>query len=299
MVEVNKLYQVNRVYRFQVGDAITGQGLDLSQHQVTFDISKTSDNTNKTNSASIEVYNLSDEHLKVVDIDYPAAVFECGYRDIGIKRLFAGKVVDITTRKSGTDRVTQFVLGSAYTEINHSLMSSLVAPGRTVQDVAEDIRKAIPGVNRGVYNGTNLSNPILYGYPLQGTPRHMLDELAKKYSLEWQIDDDVLYVHDNDRANTENFEQAYVVSKFTGLIENAYRVSGDSRRSSRDRAKKPAVQWKMLLNPDIVCGSIVKLEDTLLSGWYKVTSLRHYGDFRGTNWYTDIRAEAITKVNKF
>lgn len=292
------LYQINRQYRLRVGDGIEGQGLDITDLQVTFDISKTSSNTDKTNSASIEIYNLSEDSLKVLDVDYPAAVFECGYRDLGIKRLFAGQVVNVTTRKSGTDRITQIQMGDSYVELNHQIMSSLVAPGRTVQDVAEDIRKAIPGVSRGVYNGTNLSNPIIYGYPLQGTPKDMLNELSRKYFLEWQIDDGVLYVHDNDRANTENFEQAYVVSRYTGLIENAYRVSGDIRRSEQDEAKKQSVQWKMLLNPDIVPGSIVKLEDTLITGWMKVTDIRHTGDYRGTNWYTEVKAEAIEKVRK-
>lgn len=298
MTEANKLLQINRQYRLQVGNSVTGEGLDITNLQVTFDISKSSSNKDKTNSASIEIYNLSDENLRLLDVDYPAAVFSAGYRDIGIKRLFAGQVTNVTTRKSGTDRITQIQMGAAYTELNHQILSSLVAPGRTVQDVADDIRKAIPGVSRGVYNGTNLNNAVLYGYPLQGTPKEMLDELSEKYSLDWQIDDDILYVHNNDRGNTENFEQAYVISRYTGLIENAYRTSGDIRRSEKDKAKIQSVQWKMLLNPDIVPGDIVKLEDTLITGWYKVTDLRHYGDWRGSAWYTDVRAQAIEKVEK-
>lgn len=291
--------QRNRAYELKIGNAATGDGLLInSSLQVTFDISKTADNKNKTNSAAIEIYNLSDESLKVLDTDYPAAYFSAGYVDIGMKLLFGGQVTNVATRKSGADRATQITLGSAYTELNHQILNQFTAPNRTIQDVAEDIRKSIPGVSRGVYNGTNLSNPIIYGYPLMGTPKEMLDELSSKYSLEWQIEDDVLYLHDDDRGNRENFEQAYVISKYTGLIDNAYRVSGDVRRSKADKAKKQGVQWKMLLNPDVQAGDIVKLEDTFISGWMKVTDIRHYGDFRGTNWYTECRAVAIEKVVK-
>lgn len=289
---------INRVYELIVGNAVSGEGLLINDLQCTFDISKSSNNKDKTNSASIEIYNLSDESLKLLDVDYPAAVFSAGYRDIGMKRLFAGQVTNVTTRKSGTDRITQILMGAAYTELNHEVMSQLVAPGRTVKDVAEDIRKAIPGVSRSVFNGTNLNNPILYGYPLQGTPKEMLNELAEKYNLDWQIDEDVLYVHDNDRGNSEKFELAYVVNSDTGLIDNAYRASGDIRRSKKDKAKIQAVQWKMLLNPDIVPGDIVRLEDTLITGWYKITDLRYTGDWRGGPWYTEVRATAIEKVNK-
>jgi hypothetical protein len=213
-----------------------------------------------------------------------------------MKRLFAGQITNVTTRKSGTDRVTQIQMGSGYTDLNHTVLSQLTAPGRTVKDVLEDIRKAIPNVSRGVFNGTNLNNPVIYGYPLMGTPKEMLDELSSKYGLHWQVDEDVLYVHDNDRANTENFEQAYVISKYTGLIENAYRVSGDVRRGAKDKSKKQGVQLKMLLNPDIIPGDIVKLEDTLITGWFKVDSMRHTGGWRDSSWYTQLDLSALEKV---
>jgi hypothetical protein len=290
--------QINRAYELIVGNAVSGEGLQINDLQVTFDISKSSSNKDKTNSASIEIYNLSNDNLKLLDVDYPAAVFSAGYRDIGIKRLFAGQVTNVSTRKSGTDRITQILMGGAYTELNHEVMSSLVAPGRTVRDVAEDIRKALPGVSRSVFNGTNLNNPVIYGYPLQGTPKDMLNELSEKYNLDWQIDDDVLYVHDNDRGNSEKFEDAYVISKYTGLIENAYRASGDIRRSEKDKAKIQAIQMKILLNPDIVPGDIILLEDVLFNGYYKITDMRHTGDWRGQAWHSELRATAIEKVNR-
>ena len=288
--------QKDRKYQLIVGDYKNGNGLLIENLQVTFDISKSSDNKNKTNSAAIEIYNLSDESLKILDTDYPAAVFSAGYSGNGIKQLFSGQVSLVTTRKSGTDRVTQLRLGTSYTELNHNVLSQLTSPGRTVKDVFEDIRKAIPGVSRGVYNGTNLNNQVLYGYPLMGTPKEMLNELSEKYQIDWQIDDEVLFAHDKDRANDENFQQAYVISKYTGLIENAYRVTQNSDRSTKDETKKQGVQWRMLLNGDIRAGSIVKLEDTLIQGWYRVDSLRHFGGFRDNDWFTEVQASAIEKV---
>lgn len=297
-MELN-LRQSNRQYELIIGNYQTGDGLRITDLQVQFDISKSTDNKKRTNSASIEVTNLSLEHLKVLDTDYPAAVFSAGYLDTGgPKRLFGGQVTHVSTRKSGTDRVTQITLGSGYTEINHQVLSSIVAPGQTVREVAETLRQALPGVSRGVYNGTNLNNEILYGYPLMGTPKEMLDELSNKYALDWQVDDDTLYIHDNNRATTENFQEAYVISKYTGLVESAYRVSGDRQRSKKDKAKKPGIQMKVLLNPDIKAGDIIRLEDTLITGWLRVDSLRHTGGWRSANWYTEIKASSLEKVVK-
>lgn len=292
------ILQRNRQYRLAVGDYKTGNGLLIEDLQVTFDISKSTNNKNRTNSATIEVYNLSEESLKVLDTDYPAAVFEAGYLGTGgPKRLFAGQVTNISTRKSGTDIVTQITMGSGYVNLNHETLSDVVPPGNNVQDAIEKLRKAI-GADRGVYNGTNLNNEIIYGYPLSGTPKEMLDELAEKYQLDWQLDDGVLYVHDNDRAATEQFQLAYVISPFTGLIERPYRVSGDKRRSKKDKVKKPGVQLKILLNPEIKAGDIIQIEEGLLKGWYKVDSIRHTGSWRGDNWYTEIKGSSLEKVIK-
>ena len=293
-------YQKNRVYTLIVGNPKTNDAFEISNElQVTFDISKTTDNKKKTNSAAIEIYNLSREQIQLLDTDYPAAVFSVGYLDVGnIKRIFSGQVNHVSTRKSGTDVVTQLQVGSGYTELNHDILNEIVSPGQTVKEVAETLRKALPGVSRGVYNGTNLNNEILYGYPLMGTPKEMLDELGEKYGLDWQVDDDVLYVKNKDRPNNENFNQAYVISAYTGLIENAYRVSGDRKRSKKDKAKKPGIQMKILLNPDIKAGDIIKLEDTYITGFFRVDSLRHNGGWRSKQWTTDIKASYIEKVEK-
>lgn len=292
------LLQRNRQYRLIVGDYESGEALEITDLQVTFDISKSSDNKKKTNSAAIEIYNLSDEHIKLLDTDYPAAVFEAGYLDTGgAQRLFSGQVTHVTTRKSGTDRITQVTLGTGYVELNHQVLSEFVPEGQSPKDAANRLVKAI-GADRGVFNGTNLNNPLLYGYPLSGTPKEMLNELCEKYACNWQLDDGVVYIHDNDRGNSENFQEAYVLSKYTGLIETPYRVSGDRQRSKKDKVKKPGVQMKILLNPDIRAGDIIRLEDTLITGWFKVESLRHTGGWRSPSWYTEIRATSLEKVIK-
>lgn len=293
------ILQINRKYRLVIGDYQTGEGLELTQHQISFDILKTSDNSATTNSASIEITNLSDNSLKILETDYPVATFEVGYRNFqNLGMIFGGQIANVSTRKSGTDRVTQLILGSGYTDLNHQTLSKLVPPGKTVRDVCEELVEAFPNISRGVYNGSNLNSVLINGYSISGSLKDSLDTLANTYKLEWRIDDDTLYVNNRDRAESENFDAAYVISPSSGLIEIPYYTSGDKRRSLDDTAKKQSVQFSMLINPDLRAGGIIKLEDTDINGWYKVDTIRYSGSWRGGNWLQEISCSAIEKVIK-
>lgn len=291
------IYQKNRSYSLVFGDINTGDGWEVnSSLNVSFDVNKSSDNKAKTNNCVIEVYNLSKERQKLLEQPYIACVLSAGYEDTEVKRLFAGQVTSATTRKSGTDSITQIQLGDSYTELNHNTLNKLVAPGKSYQDVIGELAKEIPGVSRTVFNGVNINSQVIDGYPLSGTAREMLDEVGKAVDVEWQIDDGVLYIADAGGTHTEDLNTVFVIAQDTGMIERPYAVSGDLRRTARDKAKKGGVQVKILLNPSIVCGSIVKLEDDQFDGFYKVASLRTYGEYRGSNWYTELRLENKVKV---
>lgn len=290
------IYQKNRAYSLIIGDIETGDGFEISELNISFDVSKSSSNKDKTNSCVIEVYNLSKERQKLLERDYIAAVLSAGYHDTAIKRLFAGQVTEATTRKSGTDSITQIRMGSSYTELNHSTLSKYVAPGKTYRDVLEEVRKELPGVSRAVYNGTNLNNPVLDGYPLSGTAREMLDEISEAQQVEWHIDDGVLYANDMSGTSTDNLATSFIINKTTGLIELPYAVSGDRVRAKKDKVKKTGVQMKILLNPEILPGSIILLEDENFEGYYKVDSTRTYGQWRSNDWYTDLRCSQKIKV---
>lgn len=289
--------QLNRGYKLIIGDFKNGNGIAIEDLQITFDINKSSDNSQSTNSATIEIYNLSQASLKFLQTEYPAAVLYVGYMG-ELDMLFAGEVIHRTTRRSGADRVTQLQMGSGYTELNYTTVSQTIPAGRTCRDVVEELRKYMPNVNRGVYNGTNLNSQIVKGYPLSGSVREELDTLCDAHNLEWRVDNNVLYVNDKSRAKNENFNEAFVISPSTGLIDIPYDESGNRRRNKDDPVKKNGVQFQMLINPKVSAGDIIKLEDTEITGWFKVDAVRYSGSYRGGNWIQEVNCSAIERVQK-
>lgn len=292
------ILQRDRKYVLTVGDYKTGDGVQITDLQLRFDVSKSADNKRTGNSATIEVYNLSRATLGKLETEFLEATLAVGYASTGVQTIITGNVTKTTTVKQGTDTVTQLLLGEGYVALNHKRLKSLVAPGETVQDVIEEIRKQMPGVVRGAYIGTNISNKVLYGYPLNGTPRAMLDRLCKEQRLEWRVDNGALYITSENGLLSKDTLSAPRIDVDSGLIDIPFYSSGDSKLPT-NKQHKVGVEFKMLLNPEIVPGKMVYLASSVMpnmTGFYRVNDVRHTGDYRGSDWYTEVTASRVESV---
>lgn len=280
--------QTNRIYSLIVGDVKTGDGWEITDLHITFDISKMSDNKQKNNSATIEIYNLSKEKQRFLERKYIGLVLSVGWLDTGLKRLFAGQVTEASTRKSGADVITILNVGVDYVELNHQTISKIVPEGSTYEDVIKEIAKEL-GTSRNVITGVNCKNPVIDGYPLSGTPRQMLDEVCRANQMDWSIDDKVLYVSDTAESYTTDINSVVVISQSSGLLDRPYLTTGDVNRSVKDKKKKRGLQFRCLIIPELVAGSLIKLEYEELTGYYRIDSMRIKGGWRVDEWFMDIK----------
>lgn len=296
--------QRDRVYELVLGDTSTGDAIVInSSLQLTFEISKSSDNKRGGNSASIEVYNLSPSSVQKLETEYLVCTFKAGYKETGPLVVVQGNVVETKTVKRGVDYITQILMGEGYTELNHTKLKSLVGPGETIGGVIEEIRKQMPGVVRGSIVGSNLNNPVLFGYPLTGTPAEMLRRVCEANRLEYNISGGVLNVSDENGLLSKNQSLAPVVSEQTGLIDIPFYTSAEGRKLPKDKKRRRGVEFKSLLNAEYNPGFIVIIQSKAISGTYRINTSRFTGDFRGGDWYvecfcSDVYAEDLKEEKK-
>lgn len=280
--------QRDRVYVLEVGDYRNGNGLRITEAQISFDISKSSDNKrNNGNSAAIEIYNLTPDQIKLLESEYITCTFSVGYAGIGARVVVQGNVVEIDTRKVGTDFVTQLKMGEGYTDLNHQDLRSVVSPGKKVADVIEEIRQQMPGVARGSYTGTNLNNPVVHGWRLNGTPREALRKLCEAHNIEYSVTGGTLNITDDNGLTTKNTILAPLISPETGLIDAPFFVSERGKKGKSEQRRRRGIQFKALLNTECVPGQLIKVESPFITGHYRVNSTRFSGDFRGGEWYVE------------
>lgn len=289
--------QRKRVYDLVVGDYKTGNGIRITGGipdadgavndglQITFDISKTADaKRTNGNSATIEIYNLNRSHIQLLQGDYLECTFSVGYEDEGVRVVAQGNVVEVKTVKRGTEFITQVRMGEGYSDLNHEKLKGLVSPGSTVEQVLEEIRKQMPNVSRGAYTGTNLNNPIVFGWALNGTPAQMLRKLCEAQNIEYSVTGGVLNVSDENGLYTKDTVLAPVISEQTGMIDSPFHTTEQGRKMKGDNKRRRGVQFKALLNTECTPGKIVKIESDFISGYYRINSARFSGDFRGEDW---------------
>lgn len=286
---VARVLQKDRIYSLVVWDKETGDGWDIRDLHITFDISKMADNSKKDNTATIEIYNLSRDKQNFLEKEYISAALSVGYVDTGLILLFSGQVVEASTRSSGGDVVTTLRIGVAYTELNHKTLNKLIPDGMLVEDVIKEIAGEL-GVSQNVVTGVNCKNPVIDGYPISGTPKDVLNEVCNAHDMDWSIDGDTLYVSDATESHTRDLDSVIIISQASGLIERPYLTSSpDGKSRANAKNKKKGLQFKCLINPELVAGSLIKLEYEELTGYYRIDAIRAYGGWRDNNWYMDIK----------
>lgn len=295
----------DRRYSLTIGDYQTGNGILLTSEdtnrplQITFEVSKTSDIKNKSgNTATIEVYNLSREEQRLLDSQYLNTELRVGYNnEDGLRLIATGNITESSTRKIGTDTITQLQIGEGYVSLRDSRLSQNLSPGQTVADVIRTITDAMPEIARGPIVGTNLNNPIVHGWRLSGNAREELDKITKAYGLEYSISNNVLIVTDVNQPSSKDVVNVPVISEATGMIDSPFRTTERLRLTKKDKRTRPAVQVKTLLNPSFLVSSVVRIESEEITGYFRINSLRYTGDFRGNPWYAELQCSEMTATD--
>lgn len=280
--------QRDRQYELRVSDK-NGKGYVIDNLQIEFTVHKNSNNKQKPNKASVRVYNLSEERQKWFETPFLEVTLSVGYVGLGMHKLFTGQATIVGTQKQGTDTITEIQLDTLYTELNNIKISQTAPAGSSVKDIIE---KAALGMKvvKVVYSGENINKAFVDGYPLMGTPRQILTELAEAFDLEWQVDQQFLYISDVGKSYMTDNSKAYVIGENSGLIERPYYDNIEKRRGKGDKLKEArrGVRLTILLNPAITAGSIVKIDFGEFTGFYKVERLVHKGGIYTEQWETEL-----------
>lgn len=272
---------------FNGGLVINPGGIMRHELMISFDVSKSI--SSSANSASIELYNLTESHRNAMGKEFDEVTLEAGYMPPGggsnVGIIFKGNIRDVAHKRSGEDIVTTISCGDGDKALRKGVTNKSYPKGTPVKTVVEDIYKELEkeGVTRGEWNFPEdvESQKFKRPYAACGSCWREMNTLGRGKQFYWSIQNGAMEIIPGDGF----IGMVALISPKTGMIDTPTITDNGIRVST-------------LLNPEIRPGRRVKVESSIIDlnatdGIYRVSECTFRGDNRDGDFRVDVTGEAV------
>lgn len=266
--------------------------------------------------ADISIYNCVPSMSWVIQKDDPVTL-EAGYQSPGRGLIFSGRVFQpVWERVNETDyRLTLHCLVGLF-EDESGHVSTTIPAGSTYLDAVRQVaREAKPTpIPIDKLDEEALQKPYPRGVPVSGRPRSFFDQVAIDNHLQMWMGWSGVNIRSLASESTVPdvvYAPPYSEATQTQSKQGAarYTLIGTPQQTEW------GIAFRALLDSKLALGSLVKLENVLTKrilqvpgkipspffkdGLYAVARIRHIGDTRGTDWYTEVLGVTQNLVSLF
>lgn len=267
---------------------------ELTEHQLSFSISK--DNNKEPNRAEITIVNASDNLVNYLTNNVKnsiAVVFDAGFEDQELKRLFSGTVHKVSDKKQGEDRNTRVTLKDGAVNVQESITSRSYPKGTKyatiMQDLSQDLGTPVGKIS--IQDNTTTSSPMFF----VGSTAKNMNNIAASINHNFSIQDGAVYV----TSNTHRFKNSVLaVTSNTGLIGSPEPLSMSEKKSKKNKNPGEGIKFTMALEGSILPETTIYVKSDVYDGYFKVTKVTHSGSYEEDQWTTDVEAVYVDKVAK-
>lgn len=186
--------------------------------------------------------------------------------------------------------ITHVQCGDGERAYRYARFSAGFGPGTAVVDVIRACAKSTSlnlgnledALAAGGFRG-NLSQ-FSRGFTAKGKSMEVFDQLMKTVGFTWSIQSGALQILKAGKAVSAG---AVLISRDTGMVGSPDSAAPDKKGG------KPVTKVKTLLQPQVHCGRVIKIESQGVNGQFVVQKLEHEGDSHGNNWFTNIEATPL------
>lgn len=289
--------QWKRVCQVDVGRS-SGEHLRVDQtFKIEFEVTKTIGRT--PNTALIRLFNLSQEHENQVKGEFDDVVVNAGYEG-DVLMLFRGNIRHTSAYRDGNDRIIEIDAADGDKDFHQAVVNTTLAPGSTTGHFVDAVVRSFSKTKKGHVQVAERT--FIRGRVIAGMSREALDELAGINDANWSIQDGNVQIV---RADSTLPTEAIVLRADTGLLE-------------APQVDDKGIKTKCLLNPRIAINGKVQLDNNDIKltikkqkeskpgahkkspkkkraelarldpdGVYKTYKIKHKGDTRGPDWFTE------------
>lgn len=253
---------------FQIGNISSAREDAL---HIYFSIEKSDSET--PNDAKVQIWNLSNENLKILEMDNTVVELMAGYGDT-MSLVLVGNVSSAITTLSNGDRLTELSVVDGMVELQDAHISISMNGSVYGKDVYEKIAEAMGMPIMYAEDLKFLTIP--YGFSYVGTAKNGLKKIADFCGHNWTIQNKVIQITMPNRPINST---GYLLSKETGLIGAPSRITIGS-------GSEVTNGWEVeyFLNGAIGINDVVQLESPTVSGYFRVHKITFDGDNLEGDW---------------
>lgn len=237
------------------------------------------DDSEKINTTTIKVYNLSNKTIVGIKQNSPV-LLSAGYgNDVGV--IFEGVVKNPQTIWSGVDKITEIEGVDQHGLYLTKKVNKTFAPGTAASTILQYLLTEA-GLGIGDFS---LVQDFIYrkGKVVKGNVNALIKAIVKDTKSKFHINRGKAYIRDARKGDNTGF----VVNKDTGLIDVPERIeSEETDKKTKKKTVRTGWKVKMLLNHRITVDSIIVLRSKAVTGTFRVVKGRHYSE--GSSFYTEV-----------
>ena len=253
---------------FQIGNF-----QDARQEALHISFSVEKSNAESPNDAKIQIWNLSDQNLRILETKDCVAELRAGYED-SMALLIVGTITSVITTMENADRMTELTVVDGRVALRDTTISISLNGKVNTKEIYQRIAQAM-GVSivfaKDVSFGT-----IPNGFTYVGKAKNALQKIAKRCGHSWTIQNQVLQVTLPSRPMST---RGYYLSSDTGLL-------GIPKRVTIGSGKEAKSGWEVdyLLNGAIGINDVVCLNSRITDGYFLVQQVTMDGDNLEGDW---------------
>lgn len=263
----------NRKYRLQIGTIVI--------EDLTIDYTVKTDLKRSPNTATIKIWNLSENNRDQIDslVREGALELKAGHETTGIGTIFIGDISRATSHLEKADWITTIEAGDGRRRSRTRRVRASHAPGSRVGDIVQQVGAAL-GVGQGNLDAITrtLTRTTRSTRTVSGNAADVLTRLAASEGLEWSIQRGNLQLLQRGRALAGS---AIRLAPGTGLI------------GSPSRDKDGTISADANMMPDLFPGRYVRLESRRINADCRVERAEYRGNSRKGSWKIGLKMKEI------
>lgn len=209
---------------------------------------------------------------------------EAGYQDSdGPRLLFSGDVTWARSSMVGPTWETRMIVADGARAFANARVSKVYGAGATViqvlRDAAASMQLTLP---KEIETSAELREQFTTSFVFSSKTSDELSRLLAPFGYTWSVQGGRLQI-----LRDEDFlkDSIALISETNGMVG-----SPDAGKPST-KGKAPPINIKLKLYPELSPGALVQVDSRECTGRFKIQRVRHTGDTKSGDWYTEIEVE--------